>query len=159
MKYLLVLLMLVNSLIIQAQATREDFMGAIDQYDRVVCKYAQGTKAYDHVPPAAGKIAAMSLWTYGVYKGLKQGDLYKVAMATLSGFMFGVSVAAVSKMIVDGSTYLKYCYSLYQIEKKIRELAQELHLTVNDIAQIETSSYSVPTQQMLGDLQLNLLLQ
>ena len=159
MKYLLASFVLIASLPIQAQSTKEDFITAINQYDHLVRVLSQGNKAYDHIPPAAGKIAAVSLWCYGVYKGLRQGDLYKVAMATLAGAMFGLSVAAVSKMIVDGSFYVKLYYGLYLLEKKIHEIAHELHLTLNDIALIDTSSFAMTTQQMLGELQLDLLLQ
>lgn len=158
MKYLSILLSL--SLVFSLQtATREDFISAVSQYDHVVATIGQGSKTYDHIPPAAGKISAAVLWAYGALKGLRQGDLYKVAMATLAACMFGLSVAAVSKMVVDGSFYIKHYYALYRIEKKIHEIAHELHLTINDIAQIDTSSFTITTQQMLGELQLDLLLQ
>jgi hypothetical protein len=159
MKYFFVLLSLATCLTTRAQSSCDDLVAAINHYDQLVQVLSQGSKTYNHIPPAAGKIAAVSLWCYGVCKGLRQGDLYKVAMATLAGCMFGLSVAAVSKMVVDGTFYIKLYYSLYLLEKKIHEIAHELHLTLNDIAQINQASFTVTTQQMIGELQLDLLLQ
>lgn len=159
MKYLVLALVLLTTLITRAELTKDDFLLAINQYDDLVRINGQSNKNYDHIPPTAGKIAAVSMWSYGVYIGIRKGDLYKVAMATLAGAMFGISVAAVTKMLVNSSYYIKLYYSMYRLEKKIHEIAHELHLTINDIAQINSSSFTSTTQQMLGELQLDLLLQ
>lgn len=110
----------------------------------------------NNFPLLLGKILGVSLWAYGVYKGVQADDMSKIAMATVTGLTFGTSVAAVSKILTDGIYYCKWLSRLYMQEQNIRILAHLLHLHAQDIAQIERSSYHEQTGQMLTELQLEL---
>ena len=52
----------------------------------------------------------------------------KIAMATLSGFTFGVSVAAVSKMVAEGSHYFKWLYKFIYARAKHSHISSTSNL-------------------------------
>lgn len=156
LRRLALIVCIINTTIFAQQPQPDDFVEAVARYDAIIRTIDHPKKTYEQVPTAIGKVFGITLWAYGVYKGLRAGDMGKIAMATLSGFTFGVSVAAVSKMVAEGTHYFKWLYKLYMQEQSIRTLAQLLNLHAQDLAKIDTSSYDEQTRQMLVELQLEL---
>ena len=155
-KKLALVVCIVSSTIVAQQPQTDAFIEAVALYDSIIHTISQPNKTNEQLSQATGKVFGISLWAYGVYKGLRAGDMAKIAMATVAGFSFGVSVAAVSKMVADNSHYFKWLYRLYIQEQNIRRLAHLIDLHAQDIAQIETTDYDEQTRQMLVELQLEL---
>lgn len=134
----------------------DDFVEAIERYDKIIRTIDHTNKSYDELSQTIGKVFGMSLWAYGIYKGLNTDDMSKIPMATVSGLAFGLSVTAASKMVVDCTNYFKSLYRLYCQEQNIRTLASLLKLRSKDLAQIDVTSYDIQTRQLILELQLEL---
>jgi hypothetical protein len=134
----------------------ENFVQAVGCYDKVVRVIDIPDKTYEELPAILGKVLGISLWIYGVYRGLRDGDMGKIAMATVAGLSFGASVAVASKIVLESTCFLKWLYRLHRQELIIRNLAHELKLQVSDIMSLDTGGYTEQTRTMLFELQLEL---
>ena len=155
-KKLAIIACFVSQTIYTQQPQLDTFIQAIEQYDTIVRTLDHIDKTYEELPQILGKISGVSLWFYGVYKGLRSGDMTKIAMATAAGVSFGFSVATAGKIVQETAHYCKWLYRLNNQEEKIRSIAHLNNLQAEDISQIEREKYSQQTIELLRNLQLEL---
>ena len=134
----------------------DNFIEAVTHYDKIIRTIDIPDKTYDDLPLILGKIFGIGLWTYGVYKGLREGDMGKIAMATVAGFSFGASVAVTSKIVQEGYSFFRWLYKLHIQERIILDLAQNIQLHSSDLTFLDTQEYTEQTRTMLLELQLQL---
>ncbi len=142
LKKLSFLLLITSTAIFAQQPHMADFVGSVLRYDQIIIAMQHPDKTYEQLPSTLGKISGITLWTYGIYRGLSEADMCKIFMATITGLTFGVSVAAVSKIVVEESRVIKWTYKLYAQEVTIHTLANLLNLNSEDIAKLDITGYN-----------------